>query len=1089
MPAVKLKVCCRDTHPGQNVAVVGEWNNWGKSGCVVLDGNEFPTWKTQLCLPENASVEYKYVLVDRESRIYRWEDLPHGLNRELKTGSGDEEVNDGGFGKPVQSESLSRNMGNFHSNASAKKSLGTPPSRDLDEFETALVSMNNDHRSWRLRLSFIREIFCDEEAAMTASFNVLSLDCLVTVSVYLTFLSNGQLACYEDRGHHRPNHHAAEAQQIESRLNELIPNLRDVESDFRCFDKHSRTQWIPYIARSIYPRLPSFASQFTVSVPLTRIRDIAHRGDIPHDLKQEIKHKLQNKLHRCAGPEDLKTCEDLLSRVSQGGYSCDFVHQLRVFYHELKEFFNASSVNEYLQFLSGDAVDTAQQASSLKETARNLLQQKDGFQPAIDQIRLLTKLRATIRDIIASHGKKKESKSIDDRSVEQLSAPTMQKIRLADCVLDSYLFTLLASVSGDVEGSGFQEGHENDHQGDQWRFILDALHLACRNMSMSHVLRLEMDACADELQATVDSLPTKQHHNFWLHRVRAAIARVTRALEQFSSDMAEVYNRRVTPLGHALGVDDRALYVFVEAVIRSNVAFQGSRLADCASSRVRKELGLPPWNSILNGTARGRAVCVERMTDLGHSGQSTSSGIILICRSANGDEDIPSSVNGIVLGRSLPHLSHLAVRARQSNIIFVCSEDVRKFEELWNERVEGEHVVDLVVTPSEGLRSLRNVSRSSDKIDARHVGSKDLTKQKVFEIGKVDVSAGSVLEYSQLMVANSAGKCFNAARLSKVANIHRNFKAPKGLVLPFGIYESEKSKNAEELSKLVTDYQNAWDNCDGEATKCIPDKIRKFVMSQFVVDQNILTKICGSFQRDCKIMVRSSANCEDLEDMSGAGLYDSVANVKAQSPNEICDAVRTVWGSLWTRRAASSRSAHGVDHNAASMAVLVQEMVNSDLSFVAFSVNPANTADRNHIYIEAALGMGETLASGGQEGQPYRMRVRRDDTSATFVDTLASYSHALVPKLQEHGASSDADSCGFEEHNLFAKTVNYSKEKMTTDAEFCMRVSKEIAKVVLTLEKELGGMQDVEGAVQWGSTTGSFEDFDVFVVQARPQLL
>jgi hypothetical protein len=46
----------------------------------------------------------------------------------------------------------------------------------------------------------------------------------------------------------------------------------------------------------VYPndfRLPSFTEAYTASTPLTRIRDIAHRGDIPHELKQEIKHTIQ----------------------------------------------------------------------------------------------------------------------------------------------------------------------------------------------------------------------------------------------------------------------------------------------------------------------------------------------------------------------------------------------------------------------------------------------------------------------------------------------------------------------------------------------------------------------------------------------------------------------------------------------------------------------------------------------------------------------------------------------------------------------------------------------------------------------------
>lgn len=78
-----------------------------------------------------------------------------------------------------------------------------------------------------------------------------------------------------------------------------------------------------------------------VTVPMTRIRDIAHRNDIPKDLKLDIKHRLQNKLHRCAEPSDMKTCEELIARVRSGNYNSDFKHQFELFYEELKEFFNA----------------------------------------------------------------------------------------------------------------------------------------------------------------------------------------------------------------------------------------------------------------------------------------------------------------------------------------------------------------------------------------------------------------------------------------------------------------------------------------------------------------------------------------------------------------------------------------------------------------------------------------------------------------------------------------------------------------------------------------------------------------------------
>ena len=105
-----------------------------------------------------------------------------------------------------------------------------------------------------------------------------------------------------------------------------------------------------FILRSIKANLPSFADQFTASVPLTRIRDIAHRNDIPSSLKSEIKHRLQNKLHRCADPNDLKTCEEILNRIRpDNSLSGDFKHQFEIFYSELREFFNAVGLEKLLE--------------------------------------------------------------------------------------------------------------------------------------------------------------------------------------------------------------------------------------------------------------------------------------------------------------------------------------------------------------------------------------------------------------------------------------------------------------------------------------------------------------------------------------------------------------------------------------------------------------------------------------------------------------------------------------------------------------------------------------------------------------------
>lgn len=1093
MPVVNFFVQCSETLPGQSVAIVGSWNDWGVSDCIVLNGKEFPRWRGELVLPGSEPQEYKYVLVDKRNQILRWEQLPNGGNRELSNVKDRQQINDGSFGHPAGAVSSIGTLGKRRSdNMPAARPLQDISCDELDGFEKALVAMNREHRSWRLRLSFIREALCDEDIAKKVEFDSQSLDCLVTIFVYLTFLSTGQVPCREDHGHHRPNHHASEAQQIESCLNALMPELSDEEDVLQTRDDDALSLWIPYVARNIYPQLPSFATQFTVSVPLTRIRDIAHRGDIPHDLKQEIKHTLQNKLHRCAGPEDLKTCENILDRVSHGGYSEDFVQQLKIFHGELREFFNASSVDDYLRFLCSDAVTKASRASDLCTVARTFLQQKQNSQSALQQMKQMTKLRTILHDLIA-YRRNLDMNPIDlGKSFEPLSPSFMQKIRLADCAMDSYLFQLLASVAKDVEACGFDDKRGSDHDAKSyWSLLLNALQLACQNMRLSYILPNEMRACVDELHAILMGLEALELDITLLHRIKAAIDRTTRATETFSVSISEVSTRRVSSLSAALDVDKRAASVFAEAVIRSSVAFQASRLADCASSCVRKQLNLPPWNSLYNGTARGKIKFIDSVSDIQSSGDCPTEPIILISRDASGDEDIPCNVKGIVLGRSLPHLSHLGVRARQAGVVFVCAEDSSTFDDIWNGSAREMTFVELVVTPTAGLSMLQTVSNVAYIDTPRRESAASLKDQKQLNIEKFDRHGSKILQFADVTRSNSAGKCSNVAQLAKIAKRYNQFRVPTGVVIPFGVFEAEKARHKLEISRLENAYQNAWGEGDDLAATRIAEEHRKFVLADFSPDEVLLRQIGKNFKPGTQVMVRSSANCEDLEDMSGAGLYDSIADVDCHSVDALKYAVKEVWASMWTRRAASSRSAYSVPHDNASMAVLVQEMICSDLSFVAFSVNPVDPTDREHIYIEAALGMGETLASAGSKGQPYRFRICRDDTKAILIDALSSYSFALVPQSNKGNASSSSDCAAANggQLGLQRRRINYSTEKMTTDAVFRRNICSSIANMVLILEKELGGFQDIEGAVKWLEHTDPGEKFELFVVQARPQIL
>ncbi|GHH67367.1 hypothetical protein GCM10017673_14250 [Streptosporangium violaceochromogenes] len=109
------------------------------------------------------------------------------------------------------------------------------------------------------------------------------------------------------------------------------------------------------------------------------------------------------------------------------------------------------------------------------------------------------------------------------------------------------------------------------------------------------------------------------------------------------------------------------------------------------------------------------------------------------------------------------------------------------------------------------------------------------------------------------------------------------------------------------------------------------------------------------------VAVRSSATAEDLPHASFAGQQDTYLNVIG--PDAVLDAVRRCWASLWTDRAVTYRAAGGIDHRAVLLAVVIQEMIQSEVAGVMFTANPV-TGRRREAVIDASPGLGEAVVSG-----------------------------------------------------------------------------------------------------------------------------
>ena len=109
------------------------------------------------------------------------------------------------------------------------------------------------------------------------------------------------------------------------------------------------------------------------------------------------------------------------------------------------------------------------------------------------------------------------------------------------------------------------------------------------------------------------------------------------------------------------------------------------------------------------------------------------------------------------------------------------------------------------------------------------------------------------------------------------------------------------------------------------------------------------------------VAVRSSATAEDLPGAAFAGQQETFLNVRGDE--ELLDAVRRCWASLWTDRAIAYRAQRRIDGGDVQIAVVIQVLVPADMAGVMFTADPV-TGERDRTVIDASPGLGEAVVSG-----------------------------------------------------------------------------------------------------------------------------
>lgn len=206
-----------------------------------------------------------------------------------------------------------------------------------------------------------------------------------------------------------------------------------------------------------------------------------------------------------------------------------------------------------------------------------------------------------------------------------------------------------------------------------------------------------------------------------------------------------------------------------------------------------------------------------------------------------------------------------------------------------------------------------------------------------------------------------AGKVGNKAAF--LAFMKSNgLNVPDGIVLGNDIFIKtiSESKNKNKVTTLLKKLTK--DNAK-ETSERISE-----LYSSLTLNDDIKNGIKKNIDPQKKYAVRSSGIKEDLTGFSFAGQYDTFINMNGI--DEIAEAVIKCYLSAYSETVLSYLATNHISANEAEMAVIIEEMVDSDVSGVAFTVNPISGYDKE-ILIEATSGQGENLVSGKVSAERY----------------------------------------------------------------------------------------------------------------------
>jgi len=230
---------------------------------------------------------------------------------------------------------------------------------------------------------------------------------------------------------------------------------------------------------------------------------------------------------------------------------------------------------------------------------------------------------------------------------------------------------------------------------------------------------------------------------------------------------------------------------------------------------------------------------------------------------------------------------------------------------------------------------------------------------------------------------NEAGSAMLLPRKAQsLVDLSKTFSVPPFLVLN----EALLSSWIDDLADVIHQAERIIARIQSTSSAFIDQDIEELdtALQSFRWQSGVEPKLAALLEKDFgeqwmsqRLAVRSASSREDGQSRSNAGLYYTELNVSGVA--DVLGAVERVWKSSYSKAAVINRINDPDGSRGGQMAVIVQRMVEPQMSGVAFSKDPRGASGA---IVEIVEGLGEGLVSGEVAGR----RVGRADL-ASIDDT------------------------------------------------------------------------------------------------------